>query len=1292
MNNRNKTYDQLKAELQELQHSHDLLEKALENNSNGNVHVFTNNDAGDKIFRKLYEFSGINCFTLNANEIIVNVNPSWLQTLGYTREKVEGHHFSEFLSPESAERLKTLLTDSNRREKNHDFELNIFHKDGTSLVVIFEAKNITDDNGNYLETLCIFTDITQEKKNKESILIKEHALESALAAFAISDLKGLITYINPAFCKLWGYVSPDEVIGKSVTEFWQSTGKAIEAIETVQQSGTWTGELVALKKSGEETDMQVSASIVKDDGGRSLCMLASFADISNHKQAEIVKTENEISYRELFDNVADAIYIQDEEGTFLDVNEGAVKMYGHPRDVLVGKNPQFVSAPGKNDLDAIAAMIELANAGEPQQFEFWGQRANGEIFPKEVRIVSGTYFGKKVLIAMAQDITERKKAETALQASERKYRELIELAVDGILIGSPDGTIIGANTYMQNLTGRSLENLFGTNIGELFNSNILKDRPLRFDLLKKGETVFSERDIKGADGKIIPIEMHTKMMPDGTYQSIYHDITERKKAEVTIKQSEGKYKSLVESTSDIIWETNTEGLYTYLSPQFKQILGYSPEESLGKSPYDFISDDLLSEVNARIDTSEETMNPFYLLVNKFKHQDGHLVHFETSGVPVYDHSGKHTGFRGVSRDISKRYQAEKELHKLSAVVHQSPNTIIITDLDGKIEYVNPSGCNISGYSFDELSGKSPSIFSSGETSRKTYKSLWNTIKAGNEWKGILCNKKKNGELFWESVSILPVKDAEGIITHYLALKEDISKSLQAERELKESEERYRKLFESSPDAIILADIETGMLIDANTSACMILGRSLDEIRQLHQSMIHPPKTENFSKVSFLEHIQKADSNENLQPVENFILRSDGCEIPVEVLASKITLNGRQILQGVFRDITERKQVHEELLKAKEKAEASDKLKSAFLNNISHELRTPLNGIIGFSEMITQMDSTDEDRLEFSKMIKKSSTRLINTITSYMDISIIVSGITEINTNLFSLNHFFDKISDQTIEICDSRNLKLNIVKKSQTKDFQIETDEHLLSKIFSYLIDNAIKFTKEGSITLSHEINNGFHQFGVSDTGMGISKESLSVIFEVFMQADLSTSRTFSGSGLGLSIAQGFVKLLGGNIWVDSKINEGSTFFFTIPAKPKTNSAQIENIENQDTIKSTSPLILVAEDEDSNYKYLEIILKKASYAVLRAKNGFESIDICRTNPNVKLLLTDLKMPGMDGFESTRQIRTFLPGLPIIVLSAFVTSSGEAEAKSAGCTEYIEKPVNKAKLLVAIDRILSTNIN
>lgn len=1155
--------EQLLKELDDARLEYAKLQAAFEEAHISHARIIAELKKSEAFYEKIYHNAPVNYQSLDGNACFLDVNTSWLQKLGYTRQEVIGQHFSAFLTDRSAELVKTRFAEFVKSGRISGFEFELVCKDGSILYVTFDGIIEYTEKGDFKQTHCIWSDISQRKKAEEANLVKHLAIESSINAIAITDLKGVITYVNPAFYKMWGQAEPGDVIGRTIHTFWQSTHASHDLILHLPGHGSWVGELTAVSSQGRTFDVEVSASLVSDMDGKPISAILSFVDISAGKLAKQALAENENSYRELFNNVADAIYIQNHQGTFLDVNEGAVKMYGYPREVLIGKSPSFVSAPGKNNLDAIAGMIKRVFEGEQQQFEFWGIRSNGEVFPKEVRVVLGTYFGEKVCIAMA------------------------------------------------------------------------------------------------------------------------HDITERKQAEEVLRESETKFKSLVESTSDMIWETNLQGKYTYVSPQFTNLLGYPPEEVIGKSPFDFIHHENISSVIAHSEHLVQKSQSFNSLVNQFRHRSGQYLYFETSGVPVHSNSGELTGYRGVSRDITQRRQSEKELHKMSSVVQQNPNTIIITDLDGRMEYVNPAGCAASGYELSELIGRSPAVFASGQTPRETYRSLWSTIKAGQKWEGVFHNRRKNGELFWESALIVPIRDPEGVVSHYLGVKEDITRRIKFEDALKESEERYRQLFEASPDAILLADIETGMLIDANPAACTLLGYSLNKIRTLHQTQLHPARLEQFANDSFQKHADTALQSEDHHPIESMILRADGSEVPVEVLSNNISINGRNILQGVFRDITERLQVRNELMKAMEKAEASDKLKSAFLRNISHELRTPLNGIIGFSEMITQLDSSDEDRIEFSRMIKKSSSRLINTINGYMDISMIVSGLTEINKRSFLLGKFIDKIRKHVVNSCESRNLKLDVICKVPERNIEIITDEDLLSKILYHLTDNAIKFTKKGAITISYEPGPGFHTFSVSDTGTGISDDLLTVIFDIFRQADLSISRGYEGSGLGLSIARGFVKLLGGNMWVKSEINKGSTFWFTLPA----DGMKMDKNAGKDRGNGSLPLVVVAEDDDSNYKYLEIVLKKASFKVLRARNGFETVELCQQHPDISLLITDMKMPGMDGLESTRQIRSQLPHLPVIALSGLISSNDEQAALAAGCNEYLVKPVSKARLLDAIAKLM-----
>ncbi len=380
----------------------------------------------------------------------------------------------------------------------------------------------------------------------------------------------------------------------------------------------------------------------------------------------------------------------------------------------------------------------------------------------------------------------------------------------------------------------------------------------------------------------------------------------------------------------------------------------------------------------------------------------------------------------------------------------------------------------------------------------------------------------------------------------------------------------------------------------------------------------------------------------------------------------------------------------DMKEAFDKADAGDRLKTAFINNISHEIRTPLNGILGFTEMTLNPETTPEEHEQFFSVIKKSSDRLLNTINSYMDISLLVSGTLEIIRRPSNIDKLLNEIYKDFSENAALKNIELTLLKPNFDDPLILKTDIEKLRKILVHLLDNAFKFTQKGTIAFGYEMNDTEMIFTISDTGTGIKPEALNIIFNAFMQADVSSTRGYEGSGLGLTIANGLIILLGGILHIDTERGKGSKFYFTLPFSENpvlTPQKVIETPKPQE--QANKPIILVAEDDDSNFKYIEIVLLYANYKVKRAENGFEAVDICRRNPDISLILMDIKMPLMDGFEATRQIRGFMPNIPIIALTAHVTPEDENKAITSGCNEYVTKPVSKTKLLEIIAYTLAS---
>lgn len=394
-------------------------------------------------------------------------------------------------------------------------------------------------------------------------------------------------------------------------------------------------------------------------------------------------------------------------------------------------------------------------------------------------------------------------------------------------------------------------------------------------------------------------------------------------------------------------------------------------------------------------------------------------------------------------------------------------------------------------------------------------------------------------------------------------------------------------------------------------------------------------------------------------------------------------NQNKILdEKVKKRTSELEQKNIELNSAKEKAEASDKLKTSFINNISHEIRTPLNGILGFGQILTDPDLQAEEKNEYLAILNESSYRLINTVSNFMDISMISSGNQEVNKKDFNPEYVITAIAEQFSPLCDEKKLKLVLDVPSAEKEARIFSDKELLLKILRHLMDNAVKFTSHGSITLGYKINDKDFTFFVKDTGKGISEEGKQTIFSNFMQEDNSYTRGYEGCGLGLSIATGIIELLGGTIWLDSEKEKGSTFHFKLPIQQITYNTEI--IQRKDKTEGVKT-ILVAEDDEINFVYINILLKSNQTKVIRAIDGQEAISICKTHPEICVVLIDLRMPVIDGFEAARQIKAIRSDLPIFAVTAYSGGEEKLHAKESGCDEFITKPIEKELLIEKLAR-------
>ena len=414
------------------------------------------------------------------------------------------------------------------------------------------------------------------------------------------------------------------------------------------------------------------------------------------------------------------------------------------------------------------------------------------------------------------------------------------------------------------------------------------------------------------------------------------------------------------------------------------------------------------------------------------------------------------------------------------------------------------------------------------------------------------------------------------------------------------------------------------------------------------------------------------------------VRKDGSEFPIELSTSHIKdENGNSVaLIGIAVDITERKKVQTELINAKEKAEESDRLKSAFLANMSHELRTPLNAIIGFSGLMIE-SGADQNALSYAQIILKSGQHLLSLVEDIFDITMIETGHIKINNEKSDMVSVMKEVKD----IINGEQLSENetgvelILNLDMTGDHKyLVTDTRKIKQVLMNLLRNAFKFTDKGYIefgfSVMNDAGNQCFQFYVKDTGIGIASKYQDTIFNMFRQIDDTHTRKFGGMGIGLSIAKKTVEMLGGKIWVESEPDQGSVFYFTIPVQPEKTKEDTkpEYKVLEMTNDYTGRTILIAEDEQSNFDFLKILLTRMNFKVLWAKNGREAVDLCESDPSINLVLMDIKMPLLNGYEATRLIKNKRPELPIIAQTAYAMISDKMEAENAGCDGYLSKPI------------------
>ncbi|GFO65130.1 PAS domain S-box protein [Geomonas paludis] len=667
--------------------------------------------------------------------------------------------------------------------------------------------------------------------------------------------------------------------------------------------------------------------------------------------------------------------------------------------------------------------------------------------------------------------------------------------------------------------------------------------------------------------------------------------------------------------------------------------------------------------------------------------------------PVAIRTGDEIGTlaRAFNRMIEELRRQKESARELRLAIDQAPVTVMVTDRNGHIEYVNPHFTKVTGYSAEEVLGQNPRIVKSGWHPREFYTEMWQTVLSGCKWHGEMRNRRKNGDLYWESASIASVTGDGGEIRNFVAVKEDITERKRAEEALIRSDERIRLLLESTAEAIFGMDL-LGNCTFANRSCATLLGYPGTEAllgKNMHLLIHHTAPDGSPNPVQECPLYRVLRGEHGLHNDDQVFWRADGTSFAVEYWSYPQLRDG-ELVGGVvtFFDITERKRAEEELRRATEAAEAATRAKSEFLANMSHEIRTPMNAALGMLYLLRQTELSDQQK-DYLDKAQSASAVLLRVINDILDFSKIEAGRMELEHIPFRLEQVLADLHNVVGAILRDKEIELTVAAEAGIPELLVG-DPLRLGQVLLNLTGNAIKFTERGKVEVgvalvAVEEGSATLRFSVSDTGIGMDARQREGLFTPFTQADNSTTRRYGGTGLGLAICRELVQLMEGQMWVESAPGRGSTFSFMARfGLAEAGQAPLTEAEGAEDGALGAPgmRILLVEDNPINQEVARFILERGGVTVELARNGAEALSMVHApGPGYHAVLMDVHMPVMDGLEATRRMRLdpALERLPIIAMTASALPGERLLCREAGMNDQVDKPINVPALFATLRR-------
>jgi PAS domain S-box-containing protein len=1105
-------------------------------------------------FSKIFSTSPnvITISSLNDGRFI-DINESGAKKVGYTRDELIGKTSIELglIRPKDRDRLVRILKEDGFYS---GIKLTVTTKGGEEKIGLFHGQIIQLSGENYLfQTL---VDITERKQTEEALIDSEERyrllFENAPDAYFISNLKGKTIDANIAIETLLG-LNKQEIVGKNFLKLGL-LAKSQLTVATKLLASVIAGkpfeqnEYTIIRKDGSkvEADLRMHRIKIRDKTH----ILGIVRDITKRKQAITdLKLSNSLNLATL-ESTADGILVVNHEGKITGYNQRFQKLWCIPDSIMdSGDDERAIKYVLKQLVDSkgfLDKVLELYKTPESKSFDTLKFK-DGRVFERYSRPQK---LGKEVIgrVWSFRDVTKQVEAIESLKDNEERLKILFESAPDAYYISDLKGTFVDGNFAAETLMGYKKDELIEKSFLELniiSKNQIEKAGKLLAQNVMGKATGPDEFTLKRKDGSKVIVEIRThpvKISGKTRILGIAHDVTKRKIAEDELRESARLLKesqrvaNLGSYVIDITADTWTS------SDILDDIFGIGEDYKRDTNRWINLvhpeqRDEMLEYFRNNVLKEHQRFDREYRII-RLSDNEERWVH--GLGELEFDSNGNPIKMTGNIQDITKRKQTEQELIKLSSAVTQSPVSVIITDIEGNIEYVNPKFSEVSGYSYEDVKGKNPRLLKSGETQSREYKKMWDSITSGKTWIGDFHNKKKNGELFWESASISPIINKAGEISNYLAVKEDITVRKQFEEDLYQTHQRLQSHVENTPLGFIEWDLE--FKVNAwNNQAEQIFGWSGKEAFKKSAAKLVIPNHE----AKHIEQIwQSLLSDKGGEHSINDNKTKNGLLIRCEWFNTPIYSKDGKLMgvASMVRDITAQEQLEKERDRALTEAQNANEVKSLFIANMSHEIRTPLNAILGFSDLIQERVSEhlNPDMEHYFELLQSSGERLMKTVHNILDISQIEAGTIILNPEDIDISKVILDLLEEQKNTAQEKGLKLEL--ESHVRNTMIHTDRYCVSQALTNLIENAIKYTDKGSVKVALVRDGKKLTVSVVDTGIGMSQDYMDRMFEPFSQESEGYSKQYQGAGLGLSLTKRYCDLIAVNLEVESEKEKGSKF------------------------------------------------------------------------------------------------------------------------------------------------------